>query len=87
MSECAVNFSGFHSISHPAAWAAGRRGRNKAPAMVERPMPPSAPASLGRPHRPESFIPGPATWENAPRPRVYVPACVVNFEIIYEEAG
>ena len=35
----------------------------KAPAMAERPMPPPAPASLhvGRPPRPESFIPGPDT--------------------------
>ena len=44
------------------------RGRNKAPAMVERPMPLSAPASLGRPPRPESFIPGPDTCGNAPWP-------------------
>ena len=38
----------FSSASHLSilhAW----RGRNKAPAMAKRPMPPSAPASLGRP--------------------------------------
>ena len=31
-------------------------------------MPLSAPASLGRPRRPESFIPGPDTCGNAPWP-------------------
>eukprot|EP01048_Picozoa_sp_COSAG05_P019952 COSAG05_NODE_3268_length_2190_cov_10.189861_2_plen_109_part_00 len=41
------------SLSHPSLLLLGPRGagrgRNKAPAMVERPMPLSAPASLGRP--------------------------------------